>query len=218
MRHSRAVILLGITTLALALASCSDSQAGTPRPERDTGESTTTSEEVPTTSSGSGEDDLPANGAPKVENPIDVAKFEQQPCLALTDDQVRQAGLVPPGEQGEGAFGPSCNWRNRESGANINLQVGDPGRRGLTAVYAGNEAGKFDLWIKLEPIEGFPAVVADIRDLRDSGECPITVGTSDEVTFSLSAKLSDAKIGKTDPCDAAVQVTALVLQTMKANS
>lgn len=214
MRRPRTAVSLGIATLALVLASCSDSEAGTPRPE-DTGESTsTTSDEPPTTSSTPGDGDLPAYGAPRVENPIDTSEYEQQPCRMLTDEQARQAGLVPPGELGQGAVAPSCTWRNRESGANVNIQFDNSSRQGLSGAYGANEVGKYDLWLVLPPIEGFPAVVADIRDLRDTGECPILVGTSDEVTFQLSAKLSDAKVGKTDPCDAAVQVTTLALQTV----
>jgi hypothetical protein len=217
-RRPRAAVLLGVTAVALVLASCSDPEKGEARPADTTEPAPATSDERPTTSSDSGEDDLPSNGAPKVENPIDVSEFEQQPCRMLTDEQVRQAGLVPPGAPGEGAYAPACDWRNRESGANLNTQFGDPSRRGLSAGYAANEAGKFDLWLELDPVDGFPAVAFGLRDLRQSGECTIMVGTSDEVTFQLSVELSEAKRGKADPCEAAAQVAALSLQTMKANS
>lgn len=214
MRRPLTTVLLGVAALTVALASCSDSEAGTPRPGDTDAPTSTTSDEPPTTSSSPGDGDLPAYGAPSVDNPIDSSEFEQQPCRMLTDGQVRQAGLVPPGEPDQGAVAPSCTWRNRDSGANVNIQFDNSSRQGLSGAYGANEAGKYDLWLVLPPIKGFPAVVVDIRDLRDTGECPILVGTSDEVTFQLSAKLSDAMVGKTDPCDAAVQVTELALQTM----
>lgn len=217
MRRPPTVVLLGVVALALALVGCSDDEPGTARPVDTREPASTTNDEPPSTSSGSNGDDLPSNGAPAVENPIDAAEFEQQPCRMLTDEQARQAGLVPPGEPGEGAFAPACNWRNRESGAYLNTQFGDPGRQGLSAIYAANEAERYDVWLELDPIDGFPAVVAGGLDLRDRGECTIVVGTSDEVTFQLKVTLSEANIGETDPCEAAAQVAALALQTIKAD-
>lgn len=215
MRRPGAAVLLGVVALALALVGCSDNEPGTALPVDTRAPASTTGDEPPTTSSGSSEDDLPSNGAPEVENPIDASEFERQPCRMLTDEQVRDAGLVPPAKPGDGAFAPACSWRNRESGAYLNTQFGDPGGRGLSAVYAANDAGRIDVWMELDPIEGFPAVVIDRRP--DSGDCVIVVGTSDEVTFQLSVTLSEAKVGQTDPCEAAALIAALALQTMKAD-
>ncbi|MGH3481511.1 MAG: DUF3558 family protein, partial [Nocardioidaceae bacterium] len=84
-----------MVVLAVALAGCSDREPGQAQPV-DTGGPTSTSSDEPPDTSSSGEDELPSNGAPEVENPIDASEFEQQPCRMLTDAQARQAGLVPP--------------------------------------------------------------------------------------------------------------------------
>lgn len=214
MRRPGAAVLL-VVALALALVGCTDTEAGMALPvDTSAPASATADEPSPTTS---GVDDLPSNGAPEVANPIDASEFERQPCRMLTDAQAGQAGVVPPGQPGQGAVAPSCTWRNRESGAKVNIQFDDESRRGLSGAYAANDAGRYEVWLELPSIEGFPAVAADPLDLRDNGECPILVGTSDEVTFQLSVTLSRAKVGQTDPCEAAALIAALALQTMKAD-
>ncbi|WP_230863084.1 DUF3558 family protein [Amycolatopsis camponoti] len=71
----------------------------------------------------------------------------------------------------------------------------------------------------LEPVDGYPLVAYDgVGDQRARGECTVAVGTSDTQTVDISVDQSEKNIGKNDPCEAARQVTAMVLGNAKAGS
>ena len=210
--HRHAASAVAILLASVLVAGCSDGEAGDPTPA-DTTNATTDSGS--SSSSSNGETDLPSDGAPAVTDPLDTTAFEQDPCQMLTDSQIEQAGLIPPGEPGEGATAASCAWRNRTTNSSARVQFEVATHRGLSAAYQANDNSEYDLWEELPGIAGYPAVIADIRDNRAKGDCAIIVGTSDEVTFDLAVTLSADKVGQVNPCDAAQQVAELALETMQ---
>lgn len=209
--HRHTAPTLAILLTVVVMAGCTNDEAGDPTPVDTT--TSTTDDEPPSNSVD--EEELPSDGAPAVTDPLDTDAFEQDPCRMLTDAQVEQAGLIPPGESGEGATAASCAWRNRTTNSSARVQFEVESRRGLSAAYRANADGEYDLWDEVPDIAGYPAVIADITDGRASGDCAIVVGTSDEVTLDLAVTLSASKVGEVDPCDAAQEVAELALQTMK---
>jgi hypothetical protein len=206
---------LGLGVLGLAvLVSCSTTSEGSPKPAptNDTGiESTDPT--PPDTDPG---DDLPFAGAPKVDDPMDTTRFQQDPCLSLTEGQAQELSLTSPGEPDEGGLGNICTWpstADRTARVTVAFLNKDP--RGLSALYKANDDGKFVYFEELAPIEGFPAIARDGVEDRDIGKCKVVVGTSDEIAFELVLQLSQVNVGKKDPCETAAMVAGMTLRTMK---
>lgn len=206
--------------LCLALASaCATTSQGQPQQagtSRSTGPDTS-STTAPTSTPQSG-GQLPSDGAPKVENPLDASQYQQHPCQMLTVAQLQELNLPAQGEQRVAPLGLACHWFNQDSGGNVDLQWADRNPRGLSGDYAAHKAGRFAYFIEYPNIEGFPGVASDLSDGRDKGACIVTVGVTDQLEFQAGLGLSLPNIGKKDPCEVAVQVAAMVLKTMKGGA
>lgn len=89
-------------------------------------------------------------------------------------------------------------------------------KSGLTAIYEQRET-MFPLFIPMDPIDGYPTVAYGLVDQRESnGKCAIALGTSNQDVVDVSIALSETNIGKKDPCAAAYQVAATVLNNLRA--
>lgn len=214
MRHGVSVIVVCLVGV-LALAGCTSSSPGRAEPAPSGSRSPEATTSTSRTTEPSGES-LPSDGAPKVKNPLDTNRYQQNPCLVLTAAQTQELNVGSPGEQRPGPLGEACDWRNSETGGNIDMQFGDLDPQGLSATYKANKAGKWVYFVELPEIEGFPAVARAPLDRRDKGDCAIEVGVSDRVTFQLGVQLSRANVGKKDPCEVTVMVAGMMLRTMKA--
>lgn len=199
--------------LCLVVAGCTVSSQGEPIP--------TTTNEVNSTANSTAppsdeEDDLPSHGAPKVDDPLDTTRFQQDPCLALTASQAQKELNLPPSGKPEAAtLGKSCEWRNPDTrgAVHIGFLTGNP--RGLSGLYAANQRGEYPYFNILSPIEGYPAVASDIEDRRPRGICIVVIGVTDQLTFDVYLQLSQANVGKLEPCEMAAQVAGKALRTMK---
>jgi hypothetical protein len=199
MSMRRVVAYLGaIAAIGGIAVGCSTPERGNPTPHL-----TQTSSSTAPSTSGSGDPapSLPFAGAPKVANPIEAKRFVDDPCLALTSEQVKQL-KVGPGKKDSSAFGMACQWPGLElSGSLIDLSFNTRTRDGLSAIYRSNAEDK-DKYAKFEPVpdvEGFPAVVA-MPPNYPNGTCNMFVGLSDEVAFQLGVQQSAQKVGTVDPC------------------
>jgi len=205
--------LLAASLLSLALVSaCTTTSEGDPRPADPDG---TTTSGSPRTS-GNGEEDLPFAGAPKVKNPLDTSRYEQDPCKSLSADQTKPLNLPSTGKIDKNvALGIGCDWLNEETrgDVSINFLVDDP--RGLSPEYDARKRGEWAYFEELPDIEGYPAVMRSGTDDRDKGKCSVVVGVADDMVFVTILQLSQANIGHKDPCEVATQVAGLALQTMK---
>ncbi len=112
-------------------------------------------------------------------------------------------------------LGNGCAWYNKETGGEVNIVFAAGEQDGLSSEYQAHEDGKWEVFEKIPDIEGYPAVIRAGSDRRDLGNCLVVVGTADDMVFESIVQLSDANVGQKDPCDVAVQVAGLALQTMK---
>jgi len=207
----RPAIVASLLTLAL-VSGCTTTSQGEPRPATTT--DTSTSISTPDTSDNG--EELPFAGAPKVNDPLDTSRFEQDPCLSLTADQAQSLSLPSTGATLENvALGNGCGWKNSETRGYVEIVflVDDP--RGLSPEYDANSRGKWAYFDELPNIEGYPAIARDGTDDRDIGHCSVLVGVADDMVFVSIVKLSQANVGQKDPCEVAAQVAGLALQTMK---
>jgi hypothetical protein len=207
MRSQRSLLLASMVGLAV-VAGCTTVSPGNPR-------STDTSGSTPRTSDNQA-DDLPFAGAPKVNDPLDTNRYEQDPCKSLTSAQAQELTLPPPGEiMDDVALGTGCMWRNPDTRGLVEIVflVDDP--RGLSPEYDANDRGKWVYFDVLPDIEGYPAITRAGVDQRDIGGCTVVVGVADDMAFLSSVQLSPVNVGKVDPCVAASDVAGMALQTMK---
>jgi len=201
--------MVGVLAIAV-VAGCTTTSEGAPVPA--TTVETTSSGSAPSTSS---DQELPFAGAPKVDDPLDTTRFQQDPCLALTPEQAEDLTFPPEGKPRAMPLGKACEWSNPGNTGGVTVHFMDRYPYGLSAEYQANEEGKYAYFDVLPPIEGYPAVATDIVDDRDGGRCTVVVGVSDEITFEVPISLSLENIGKKDPCQIATMVAGMALETMK---
>jgi hypothetical protein len=204
--RTRLAVLMAALSMAL-LSACTTATAGTP--EAASSAHTSTPSE-PT----SDEEGLPSDGAPKVENPLDAARFEQNPCELLTPDQAQQLNVPATGEQTEDSTGESCDWENSQTHGAARVWFASSDKRGLSSVY---REGKGVGWPYFEPldIDGRPAVAYHTKQKEPRDDCSVAVGLSDQLAFDVRVDLSDDNIDKKNPCEIAEQVAGMMLETMQ---
>ncbi|WP_436494423.1 DUF3558 domain-containing protein [Actinokineospora sp. HUAS TT18] len=205
--------LLPLIACVLTLASCTSESPGTPTaaPVTSTDDSTTApSPTTKETSSG----DLPTDGAPKVNTPIEPGRFLKQPCPVFTEAQRKELG-INAGESLDGALGEGCKWRSNGGGL-LTLTFLEKNTKGLSAPYANNKTGAFKYFDPTE-IGGQPAVFASADDRRDQGQCLVIVGMSDKLIFNMFIEQSADKVSPDNkPCDVVARVAGMALTTIKA--
>lgn len=199
----------------LALSACAAEQAGKAQPA---GGATTESSPSAAPGNGGSDASLPHSGAPKVANPLDVSEFLNDPCRTLTRDQVvNELGLKPNGEKKDEPFGPRCRWGDPAKGSAADVFFLTGFDEGLSQVYATRDNAK--VFYPMEPIGGYPMVVAMTADSRDLGSCVTNVGLSDKLSVQISARVSRERRGELKPCeDGARMVAELAITTMKRGS
>ncbi|HEV7652128.1 MAG TPA: DUF3558 domain-containing protein [Actinophytocola sp.] len=208
-RHALLAALLG-----LALTGCTTTSSGDPAPA----DSRSTSEPTEPAPSTDPAKELPYAGAPAVDNPLDTAEFQQDPCQTFTAAQAAELKLGTSGKPVDAPLGNACEWSNDQSRGYAQIRFKDKNPVGLSGEYQADQDDKFAYFDELDPIEGFPAVADDLTDRRQRGLCTVVVGVADDVTFATVVQLSQANIGQKDPCETAVDVAGMALQTMKAGA
>jgi len=208
-RHS--LLLASLVGLGL-LSACTTTSKGDPRPT-DSAENTAASSTPQTSDNG---EELPFAGAPKVTDPLDTSRYEQDPCQSLTSDQAQSLNLPPTGKINDKvALSNACEWFNPDTRGRVMVSfiVDDP--RGLSPEYDVKNRGGWEFFEELPNIEGYPAIARNNPDDRDIGRCTVVVGVADDMAFAIDLKLSQVNIGVKDPCEVATDVAGLALQTMK---
>jgi hypothetical protein len=199
-----------ISLLCLAIAGCTTVSPGDPA-SVPTSEVSTTS---PTPPSSGSEDDLPSHGAPKVEDPLDTTRYQQDPCSALSASQAQELNLPTSGVQKEVVLGIGCEWYNSNTRGRVQIGFFTRNDRGLSAVYDADQRGEYAYFLPLSPIEGYPAIASDIEDRRPTGICIIDVGVTDQLLVDVTLYLSQANVEKVEPCEMAEKVAGMALRTM----
>ncbi|WP_406638252.1 DUF3558 domain-containing protein [Amycolatopsis sp. WGS_07] len=157
---------------------------------------------------------VPGPGVPKVPNPLDITRFKQNPCDALTSAQI--SNLLGDGARVKpdphGPVGPACGWFSQ---AQIVVVFPNIDKLGLTSVY-GAKGDAYPFFLPLAPVDGYPIVAYGGRDHRASdGECDVALGTSDRETAVVSITQSAAHKGEKDPCESARDVAEKVLGNLR---
>ena len=193
------VLVTGLTTLALA--ACGGGSTG--------GQATT----APASSS-STEPML----APKVSQPLtNTARYETDPCSAATTSEVEQLGGAVKGTDVYQALpGKTCQWNFSNGSGNVGGAFITGNKRGLNSLYVEHQARRLTTFQPVPPVEGYPAVVYSQGD-EAPGTCSLAVGVRDELTYTAIAHLRDGNPSFADPCKMVTQLSAMVINRLKAS-
>ena len=182
--------------------------------------STTVAQQTPIASSPSAPSETgsapgTSSAAPQVRNPLDTAKFDQQPCTALTQAQATQIANLISGQQSAGNVAPVCTWTDADHNR---VTVGFlPGNGGLATVYKTRDSasGYFEV---APDVAGYPAVFSATSDLRKDGGCQVVVGVRDDEAFTANVGLLQSSPNYSDPCSLAAKTAEAVVTTLKAGA
>ncbi|MPZ84081.1 MAG: DUF3558 domain-containing protein [Actinophytocola sp.] len=211
--NARAYAVVVVCVAALGPAGCTTSDAGTPTPGPDSSESSAPTSTGP--SEPSSEQDT--FGAPRVENPLDASRFLVDPCAVLTPAQLAPFGVSQPGEGDTDSeiaktVGPLCIWHaDPEVDSTISVAWQSGNKHGLADLYRMRDEWEYFLETM---VGGYPAVFNDSIDNRDGGDCTISVGVSDTLTFDAS---ETGVLDADGACARAEQVAKAAVVTMRGN-
>lgn len=111
---------------------------------------------------------------PPVENPLDIAAFDQRPCELLTPEQLAELGFTEPGVEFP-AFGPpfdGCDWYADSSNKTLTVEP-VPERDLLAEVYERGDWG-YEVF-RPTTVAGHPAIIRE--EIEGNGRCEFTIAT-----------------------------------------
>lgn len=210
--------MLGLIAAAgVLLAGCDSTSDGSARSVSDSNQPASTG--LSSDSSGAhnpdrADGDLPQNGAPAVNDPLDVGVVKDDLCAAITDDQAERfpGELVESGTDGE----DYCTWKYekdmfRLGYINGELDLDNP--KGLSKYY-GNVNEDIVTVDPVGSVNGYPAVQLDIGH-TESGGCVITVGIRNDLTYTSHVVLNDDHPSYDEPCELAREFAGVVVDNLK---
>jgi len=201
--RTRLPLVLAVVGMVV-VSGCTVPSAGTPLPAS----STQTSAGVPGGA-------LPSDGAPKVETPLDASHFEQEPCDVLKSEDAKTLNVPAEGEQKKGdSLGEWCVWFNHETHGSLAAYFFSGDKHGLSSVYQEAHATGWPYFERIDDIEGHPAVAYIIKEHKPQDSCAVAVGLTDQLAFTADVSLSDANLGKTEPCPLAAKAAGMMMRTM----
>lgn len=199
----RITVIVGLLAAGLSLAACSSSTTGNATP------SPSTSASSPSTGASSG-----TLTAPQVANPLDVSKFEQNPCGLLTAAQAAQVAQLTKTDGGTGGSSPICGWADDSYNS---ISFGFVRGGGLSDVYRtqDSQSGYF----KVAPdVAGYPAVFSGTTDDRSKGGCQLGIGVSNSEVLTVDSSFTTSSPHYGDPCSVTQQAAEVAIATLKGGS
>ncbi|WP_033291231.1 DUF3558 domain-containing protein [Amycolatopsis jejuensis] len=153
---------------------------------------------------------------PQVANPLNVGKYEQDPCAALTQAQATEVFGAVRNRKAPGNVAPACAWNDSD---NSSIHLGFlPGQGGLQTVYKNSIDAGGGYFEPSPAISDHPAAFSGVHDDRQSGGCQVFVGVTNEETFSVSSNLRPSSSSYRDPCALVTKVAEAALATIKAGA
>jgi len=218
---SRSRVVLGaIAVTGLILSGCSAAADGSAQPvpsgqlpsstEQNTEPSVSQGED----SSGSSGGDLPKNGAPAVEDPLDASMLQGDLCSAITNKQAQQF----PGEfVGSKIKNSECVWTYDKDPFHLGfingtLQSGNS--QGLSKYYGGSFDEEIAKVKPVDSVKGYPAIHFDLGK-SDSGVCVLMTGLRNELIYTTQVVLEPEHPSYDSPCEFAREFSGVVVDNLK---
>ncbi|SRR6266567_2233275 len=195
--------VVGVASVVV-IAGCSSTEPGQPaaRASSDPSRTLTTSARVS------------GGQAPPVQAALNDAQLVGDPCSALTLGQLQGIGFTAAVKtQVERlAVGNVCSWNDDTIGAvgaSAGVVVQTTLIHGLSDIYSQRPEMAYFTPVT---IEGYPAVLADLTDQRNSGTCALNLGVSD--TSVLVIDYEQQGLGQS-ACDKVQALARAVVETLR---
>lgn len=218
---------MALTGLLACLAGCSTVTIGSAQPG---GSLHGSSGSGSSTGSGSGTDNSasakpgPGNryGAPAVTQPLDVTKYIQNPCSALTTAQLHALHVTKAGTLEHDSGGSSCSVDPKYDvvytlSFNTHFDEGQP--TGLANAYWAANGPDFtkDYLKRLPDIQGVPEVTEPQQNT--DGGCYIYLGATDQISYAAGVTVSSAAEPQyRTACSIAQQLAKDMTETMRSGT
>jgi hypothetical protein len=156
---------------------------------------------------------------PKVAQPIDTARYEKEPCAALTTTQLSQLGIeTQPKPDLQNKLGPSCEWNAfDDAGMTIGATLLTVGSS-LAKVYQQHDQGKWPFFEPVADVSGYPGVLLDSLDAQPKGKCQLVVAVRDNLVYSVQGDIDREAKDYGNPCPVVQKATEMAVSTMKAGA
>jgi uncharacterized protein DUF3558 len=200
----RRTITFGVAlAVGLASAACSTSTGGNTSPPPSVpaaGPSTATSSAQLT--------------APPVSSPLNVTKFEHNPCDVLTSAQAsRVANLTKTDGQTNSTF-PICGWADGNHNS-IAFSFVRGGGLSDAYEYQGSQSGYFKV---ASDVDGYPAVYSGTTDDRTKGGCQMIVGVRNDTEMIVNSSFRTSSPYYSDPCSVTQKAAEAAIVTLKGGA
>jgi outer membrane murein-binding lipoprotein Lpp len=193
------LVLGAVVVAGLGLAGCSTSNPGSASASSQTASPTSASAKP---------------SAPRVANPLDVAKYEQNPCNVLTAAQASQFANLTQTRISPDSSGALCRWYD-EPRNSVTFSFARGGGLNDAYGYQDSESGYF----KVSPdISGYPAVFSGPTDDRSKGGCQLIVGVRDNEVMTVLVSFRSSSPYYADPCAQATKATEMAIATLKGGA
>jgi hypothetical protein len=153
-------------------------------------------------------------GAPKVTTPLDVARFEPNPCTTLTAAQRHALGLPKPGVLDKSDLGNICDWSlSYDTVYALGFDIKfDPGTAlGLANAYQAAGPGAMR---RLPDVHGQPAATEPSQNT--DGSCTIYLGATDQIEYAATVSIGEHQPTYRNPCPVAQEIADDATATMKS--
>lgn len=156
---------------------------------------------------------------PKVARPIDTARYEQEPCAALTAAQLSQLGIkTQPKPDLQNKLGPSCEWNAfDDAGVTIGATLLTAGSS-LAKLYQQHDQGQWPFFEPVADISGYPGVLLDSLDAQPKGKCQLAVAVRDDAIYSVQGDMDPDSKNYANPCPVLQKAAEMAVSTMKAGA
>jgi len=210
---------LTLSTLAVIgvlVAGCGGAVDGSAQPVSTSAHSSSSSQQTDSAlPDGDGsERDLPQNGAPEVEDPLDVSMLRDDLCAAMTEEQAKQfPGDFAGSETDDKGY---CTWAYEGDIGYLGFVSGKlrtANSEGLSKYYGkmdSNDANSSPI----DPVNSYPAVRFDLG-LTSDGNCSIIVGFKDDLTYDILVELKSDHPSYDEPCEVARKFAGVVVDNLK---
>jgi hypothetical protein len=194
-----------VASVAFLLAGCTGSVAGNASP----------SPGVPASPSPTGQ----GANVPKVSHPLEIARYEREPCAALTSDQLATLGITTqPKPDLQDKLGPGCQWNAYdEIGITVGAALLTAGSS-LIDLYKQHEQGAWPYFEPVSDVAGYPGVLMDGIRAAPKSTCDLSVAVRDDLIYSIQLRIDPQKEEANDPCSVVRKIGEMAVSTMKAGA
>lgn len=203
---------VAVASIAFSVVSCSGETAGLPQADEVVGQSSVQS----------------SSASPRysIDEPLDVTPFLGSPCQLVSPGVLKKFDYqpedgdenLPESDEMAAEGGPYCDWQGGDEGTlSVAIDSGNTerGLGGLENMRTLHEQGRFNLWEETT-VSGYPAAYVDMQDKRSEGNCSLSVGVADDMTFSVNASFYYEN--PEEACRVVDEVAADVIQNLRGKN